>query len=57
LLAEEKVLIVQGSGFNWKAADHFRMVFLPEESVLVESISRIDNFLTRYRDRAAAARI
>ena len=29
LLAEEKVLIVQGTGFNWSHPDHFRLVFLP----------------------------
>jgi alanine-synthesizing transaminase len=29
LLAEEKVLIVQGTGFNCPTTDHFRLVFLP----------------------------
>jgi aspartate/methionine/tyrosine aminotransferase len=32
LLAETKVLIVQGSGFNWIAPDHFRVVFLPNRT-------------------------
>ena len=34
LLAEEKVLIVQGTGFNWPRPDHFRLVFLPNSDDL-----------------------
>jgi len=49
LLVKEKVLVVQGSGFNWPSPDHFRIVFLPHEKDLRESISRIDRFLTTYR--------
>ena len=37
LLLEEKVLLVQGSGFNWGKPDHFRVVFLPHEDVLKEA--------------------
>jgi alanine-synthesizing transaminase len=37
LLAETKVLIVQGSGFNWIAPDHFRVVFLPNSDDMVEA--------------------
>jgi len=48
LLETERVLLVQGSGFNWPAPDHFRMVFLPEEDELREAISRIARFLDRY---------
>lgn len=51
LLAEEKVLIVQGTGFNWKTPDHFRMVFLPNTDNLEEAITRIGVFLERYRER------
>lgn len=51
LLAEEKVLIVQGTGFNWKQPDHFRMVFLPNVDDLEEAITRIGRFLERYRER------
>ncbi len=51
LLAEEKVLIVQGTGFNWKKPDHFRMVFLPNTDDLEEAITRIGRFLERYRER------
>jgi alanine-synthesizing transaminase len=55
LLAEEKVLIVQGTGFNWTAPDHFRVVFLPNSDDLTESIGRIARFLEGYRKRHAKA--
>ena len=51
LLLEEKVLLVQGSGFNWPQPDHFRVVFLPNTDDLTEAIGRIANFLERYRKR------
>jgi alanine-synthesizing transaminase len=51
LLADEKVLIVQGSGFNWPATDHFRIVFLPNTDDLTEAIARIARFLENYRKR------
>ncbi len=51
LLKEEKVLLVQGSGFNWNKPDHFRLVFLPNEDVLREAIRRIARFLKKYRER------
>ena len=54
LLAEEKVLIVQGTGFNWPSPDHFRMVFLPNVDDLGEAVGRIDRFLGHYRKRHAA---
>ncbi len=54
LLAEERLLIVQGTGFNWTAHDHFRLVFLPEESVLREAIGRLAAFLGRYRVRVSS---
>ncbi|MBU3543864.1 pyridoxal phosphate-dependent aminotransferase [Polynucleobacter sp. MWH-Mekk-B1] len=50
-LKEEKVLLVQGSGFNWAKPDHFRVVFLPHEDVLKEAIGRLARFLERYRQR------
>ncbi|MEH0164930.1 pyridoxal phosphate-dependent aminotransferase [Paucibacter sp. JuS9] len=52
LLAEEKVLIVQGTGFNWIAPDHFRLVFLPNSDDLAEAVGRIERFLSHYRKRA-----
>jgi alanine-synthesizing transaminase len=51
MLEEEKVLVVQGTGFNWPAPDHFRAVFLPHEEVLRESLQRIERFLDVYRKR------
>ena len=51
LLAEEKVLIVQGTGFNWPTPDHFRLVFLPNSDDLTEAIGRIARFLEHYRKR------
>ncbi|MEI7992701.1 MAG: pyridoxal phosphate-dependent aminotransferase [Actinomycetota bacterium] len=51
LLAEEKLLIVQGTGFNWPKPDHFRIVFLPNAHDLTEAITRLDRFLGGYRRR------
>ncbi|MBQ0958748.1 pyridoxal phosphate-dependent aminotransferase [Ideonella sp. 4Y11] len=53
LLADEKVLIVQGTGFNWPTPDHFRLVFLPNADDLTEAIGRIARFLDGYRKRHA----
>ena len=55
LLAEEKVLIVQGTGFNWPHPDHFRLVFLPNVDDLTEAIGRIARFLEHLRRRQPAA--
>jgi alanine-synthesizing transaminase len=51
LLAEEKVLIVQGTGFNWPRPDHIRVVFLPNSDDLTDAIGRIATFLEHYRTR------
>jgi len=51
LLEEERVLVVQGSGFNWIAPDHIRLVFLPNVDDLTEAIQRIARFLEQYRRR------
>jgi len=51
LLQETKVMLVQGTGFNWDAPDHFRIVFLPHEDDLREAIGRIARFLELYRHR------
>ena len=51
LLAEEKVLIVQGTGFNWATPDHFRLVFLPNSDDLHDAVGRIARFLGHYRKR------
>ena len=49
LLRHEKILVVHGTGFNWPAPDHFRMVFLPRDEELKDAITRIGNFLSTYR--------
>lgn len=54
LLLEEKVLLVQGTGFNWKTTDHFRVVFLPNVDDLTEAINRIARFLKNYRMKFGA---
>jgi alanine-synthesizing transaminase len=51
LLQEEKVLLVQGSGFNWPHPDHFRIVFLPHEDDLKDAFGRVDRFLGNFRKR------
>ena len=49
LLEAEKVLVVQGTGFNWIHPDHFRVVFLPNADDLTEAIGRIARVLEHYR--------
>ena len=51
LLLDQKVLLVQGSGFNWPRADHFRLVFLPNADDLTEAVCRIGRFLEHWRKR------
>jgi alanine-synthesizing transaminase len=48
LLLEEKVLLVQGTGFNWPEPDHFRIVFLPGLEDLREAVRRIARFFSHY---------
>jgi alanine-synthesizing transaminase len=52
VLRETRVMLVQGTGFNWRQPDHFRIVFLPHEDDLREAIGRIAKFLEAYRKRA-----
>lgn len=47
-LREKKVLIVPGSGFNWSSPDHFRIVYLPQLSVLEKSMDGLKDFLAHY---------
>ncbi len=51
LLRQEKVLVVQGTAFNWPKPDHFRIVFLPNPDDLREAISRIGRYLERMRKK------
>ena len=47
-LREEKILVVQGTGFNWSEPDHFRIVFLPRREDLIYAIDKLANFLSDY---------
>jgi alanine-synthesizing transaminase len=51
VLKETRVMLVQGTGFNWPRPDHFRIVFLPHEADLRDAINRLAAFLARYRLR------
>ncbi|HEY0721383.1 MAG TPA: pyridoxal phosphate-dependent aminotransferase [Gammaproteobacteria bacterium] len=51
LLVEEKVLVVQGTGFNWPHPDHLRLVFLPGMDEITEAVTRMARFLDNYRKR------
>ena len=49
LLRRERILVVQGSAFNWPRPDHFRIVFLPHPEDLRDAIGRLRRFLQQYR--------
>lgn len=49
LLLQEKIQVVQGTGFNWAAPDHFRMLTLPHADDLEAAIARIGRFLASYQ--------
>jgi alanine-synthesizing transaminase len=49
LLLQEKILVVQGTGFSWPHPDHLRIVTLPEAHDLADAIQRLGNFLASYR--------
>ncbi|WP_307851746.1 pyridoxal phosphate-dependent aminotransferase [Williamsia sp. CHRR-6] len=49
LLLREKILVVQGTGFNWPRPDHLRIVTLPWTRDLIDAIERLGNFLSGYR--------
>ncbi|MBK8446656.1 MAG: pyridoxal phosphate-dependent aminotransferase [Micropruina sp.] len=49
LLRTEKILVTHGTGFNWPEPDHFRLVTLPDASVLTEAIGRIGDYLATMR--------
>ena len=48
LLLQEKILIVQGTAFNWPEPDHFRIVFLSREDELRNAIERLGRFFSTY---------
>jgi alanine-synthesizing transaminase len=49
LLREQHLLLVHGTGFNWKEPDHFRIVFLPDKDTLADAVHRLAVFLDHYR--------
>ncbi|MDR0585040.1 MAG: pyridoxal phosphate-dependent aminotransferase [Treponema sp.] len=51
LLLDQHLLLVQGTGFNWKEPDHFRIVFLPDKDTLADAMRRLAVFLDGYRQR------
>ena len=53
-LTAEMVLLVQGTGFNWPAPDHFRVVLLPEIATLSSALNRLEKFLRTYRQHGQA---
>ncbi len=48
-LLEEKILLVEGTAFNWPTHDHFRIVFLPTVDELSHALDRLAEFLDRYQ--------
>lgn len=48
-LLQEKILLVEGSAFNWPTQDHFRIVFLPTVDELSHALDRLAEFLDRYQ--------
>lgn len=48
-LKEKHILVTHGGGFHWEEPDHFRIVYLPEVSVLQEVCDRLKDFLAHYR--------
>ena len=51
VLKATRVMLVQGSGFNYPDHQHFRIVFLPHEDDLREAIDRLAKFLAQWRSR------
>lgn len=49
LLRDKKILLINGKGFNWRAPDHFRVVYLPRIEVLEDAVGKLTEFLSYYR--------
>jgi alanine-synthesizing transaminase len=49
LLRAQKLLLVHGTGFNWKEPDHFRIVFLPDKDTLTDAMKRLAVFMEGYK--------
>ena len=52
LLKQQKILVTQGTGFNWSTPDHFRLVFLPDTQMLEDAVGRIAEYLEDLREHA-----
>ena len=46
---DKRILLVNGTGFNWEKPDHFRVVFLPRTDDLEKALGRLKDFLATYR--------
>ena len=55
VLRATRVMLVQGSGFNYPDNQHFRIVFLPHEDDLRQAIGRLAGFLEKYRQQHGKA--
>ena len=51
LLHATHILLVPGSGFDWKTPDHFRIVMLPEAEELRDAMRRMGEFLDGYQQK------
>ena len=49
LLRDQHLLLVHGTGFNWNAPDHFRIVFLPDKATLTDAMRRLEVFMKKYK--------
>ncbi|MGK0552921.1 hypothetical protein ACSFCD_12925, partial [Enterococcus faecalis] len=52
-LHKHHILLVHGGGFNWTQPDHFRIVYLPKLDDLKTMTTKMEEFLTTYRQAAA----
>lgn len=51
LLHATHILLIPGSGFDWKTPDHFRIVMLPEAEELRTAMRRMGEFLDGYKQK------
>lgn len=51
LLKSKNILVVHGTGFNWKEPNHFRLVYLPHKEILEEALNRMADFFDSYKQK------
>ena len=51
LLRDKRILLVNGTGFNWNKPDHFRVVYLPRVEVLEDAVGKLTDFLRTYKQQ------